>query len=174
MLPFPPLLFPSSLSLPHHSPIFSPPFPPFLSCRVLPSFQAWPSGDNMFRGDKQARAAAEGSLGEAVVVCAVACVATRGRDKSPAVGGGDCLHRIVFRDTRCTSQRRWSLCGWMARCPGRCTSRTPTTALICKNTDTGRHWRRVLEPPPPHHGGTAGHGSSSSRGQGCCAQRCRH
>lgn len=51
----------------------------------LPYCQAWPISDNMFWGDKQAYAAAEGSLGKATVVCAVAFAATRGPDKSQAV-----------------------------------------------------------------------------------------
>ncbi len=50
-------------------------------------------------------AAAEGGLDEAVVVCVVACVATRGPDKSPAVTGRDCLHHVVFRDTMCLTMQ---------------------------------------------------------------------
>lgn len=80
---------------------------PFLAALSgLPSFQAWPIGDNMFWGDKQAHAAAEGSLGKATVVCAVACSATRGPDKSQAVSSSDHLNHIVFRDIQC----RWSPC----------------------------------------------------------------
>lgn len=108
MFPFPPVLslsytyapfcFPPSIflgvSLPFHAALSG-----------LPSFQAWPIGDNMFWGDKQAHAAAEGSLGKAMVVCAVACVATRGPDKSQAVSSSDHLYHIVFRDTVCLTMQ---------------------------------------------------------------------
>lgn len=106
----------------------------------------------MFWGDKQAHAASEGSLGKAMVVCALACVATR-PDKSPAVGSWDCLHHTVFRDMRCVSQCRWSMCGWMARCPESCTASEPITAVIYK------HWHRRPLDAFLQHGGTTGHGS---------------
>lgn len=60
--------------------------------------QAWVNGDNMFWGDKQAQAAAEGSLGKAMDFSAAACVAIWEPDKSPAVGSRECLHHIAFRD----------------------------------------------------------------------------
>lgn len=147
MLPFPPLLFLFSYApscFPQSTVYVSVPF----SAALSRSFSAWPNGDNMFRGDKQAHAAAEGSLGKAMVVCTIACVAARQPDKSPAVGVGDCLHHIVFRDIRCVSQCRWSLCGWMARCPEHCTSCVQITAVICK------HWHRKTLDASFQHGGT--------------------
>lgn len=143
-------------------------FSPFLSCSLslLPSFQAWLNGDNMFRGDKQAHAAAEGSLGKAMVVCAVACVATRGPDKSPAVGGRDCLCHIIFRDIQCVSQCRWSVFGWMARCPQDCTSCLQITAVICK------HWHMKTLHASLQRGWITGRGSNCNQGQACYAQRC--
>lgn len=167
MLPFPPLRFLSPPSLFPPSIFLSLFLPFFPAMSGLPSFQAWPNGDNMFWGDKQAHAAAEGSLGKAVVVCAVACIATRGPDKSPAVGGRDCLHHIVFGDIRCISQCRWSPCGWMAPRPETCTSCMRITAVICK------HWHRKTLDASLQHCGTTGHGSSCNQGQGCYVQRCR-
>lgn len=120
----------------------------------LPSFQAWPIGNNMFWGDKQAHAAAEGSLGKAMVVCAIACLATRGPDKSQAVDSSDCLHHIVFRDIQCVSQCRWSPCGWMAQCPKRCNSCVQITAVICKC------WHRKTLDASLQHSWITGHGSS--------------
>lgn len=164
MLLFPPLLswflshapspFPPSKFLCHFLP-----FSPAMSS--LPSFRAWPSGDNMFWGDKQAHAASEGQLRQSYA-CALACAATRGPDKSPAVG----LHCIVFRDIRCASQCRWSLRDWMAQRPERCVSCVQIMAEICK------HWHRKTLDASFQHGGITGHGSSCKRGQACYAQRC--
>lgn len=127
----------------------------------LPSFQAWPNGDNMLWGDKHAHAASEGSLGKAMVVCALAWVATRGPDKSPAVGCRDCLQHTVFGDIQCVSQCRWSLCGRMAGCPKSCTASIQIKAVIYK------HWNRWPQDASLQHGGTTGHGSISNQGQ-CC------
>lgn len=92
-----------------------------------------------------------------MVACALACVATRGPDKSQAVGGRDCLNHTVFRDMRCVSQCRWSLCGWMAPCPESCTASVQITAVIYK------HWHRRPQDASLQHGGTTGHGSICTR-----------
>lgn len=126
----------------------------FAALSGLPSFQAWLISDNMLWGDKQAHAAAQGSLGKAMVVCAVACVATRGPDKSQAVSSSDHLHHIVFRDIQRVSQCRWSPCDWMAQCSKHCTSCVQITAVICKC------WRRKALDASLQHSWITGNGSS--------------
>lgn len=133
----------------------------------LPSFQAWLNDDNMFWGDKQAHAASEGSLGKAMVLCTLAFIATRGPDKSSAVGSRDCLHHTVFRDIRCFSQCRWSLRGWMVIRAESCTTSEQVTEVIYKR------WHRRRLDASLHHGGTTGHGSIYNLGEVCSAQRYR-
>ena len=114
----------------------------------------------MFQGDKQAHGAGKGSLGKAMDFSVVTCPATGELDKSPAVGGRECLYRIAFRNmSRLTMQV--ATVWWDGAMP---------QALHLLLTDHDSNLQTL--DASIHHGWIPGHSSNCKKGQGCHAQRC--